>query len=482
MKKYIIRLGVAVIAFASMALSSCTDYLSEIPKGEKIPTTWEDFNAFIRNNYTFHNLDPDQQAILVGDIFKLPTALASPSLTSANYLCDESADRYELMSSNDKNPFFSAYEAIFAWNLIVDYAPTATDATPEKRAMLEAQGRVLRAMNYFYLANYFAEPYSEGNRGKLSVPLVTSSSVEAPSPQVTIGELYDFLVQDLLAAVPNLPEKSESALHPTLAVGYGMLARVYLAMGNYDKALEYSDLALKQNNKLYDWIALYNDDKARYDDPADYTYYVKNYLDPELDNVENYIFRYGSSTAGWQGQRNTSYAITPERASRFEQGDTRLLCHWKARVHSSGVPYYSGIYANEANKSGMRAPEMYYIKAECLARKGGAENLKAAMALVNTVRKTRILPEFYQDWSAATTKEAVNLIINDKESEYIQTQVIFCDYRRLNLDPEYAREFVRKSKDTEYVLRPGSHLWTMPFPREAVTNPGNGTITQNVSK
>lgn len=55
----------------------------------------------------------------------------------------------------------------------------------------------------------------------------------------------------------------------------------------------------------------------------------------------------------------------------------------------------------------MRSPEMYYIKAECLARKGGEANIREAMELVNKVRKTRILLEFYQDWTAATTKEAV---------------------------------------------------------------------------
>ena len=34
----------------------------------------------------------------------------------------------------------------------------------------------------------------------------------------------------------------------------------------------------------------------------------------------------------------------------------------------------------------------------------------------------------------------------------------------------------------EYILKSDSHLWIMPFPREAVSNPGNGTITQNVEK
>ena len=110
-----------------------------------------------------------------------------------------------------------------------------------------------------------------------------------------------------------------------------------------------------------------------------------------------------------------------------------------------------------------------------MARKGGEANIREAMELVNKVRKTRIL-------LAATTKEAVEKIIRDKESEYIQTQVIYCDYRRLNKDPEYARTFPRTIEGKEYILKSDSHLWIMPFPREAVSNPGNGTITQNVEK
>lgn len=56
-------------------------------------------------------------------------------------------------------------------------------------------------------------------------------------------------------------------------------------------------------------------------------------------------------------------------------------------MSSSGIPYYAGIYALEMNKGGMRSPEMYYIKAECLARKGGEANIREAMELVNKVRK-----------------------------------------------------------------------------------------------
>lgn len=468
-----------LVVAATFALSSCNDFLNDIPKGQRIPATWADYNAFIKNTNTYHYHEMDQLFYLVGDQFLTPNKLNSDRFARANYYWDESVKRVEAMASTDKNPYFSAYEAIFAWNLIIEYAPEATECTNQQREMLIAQARVLRAMNYFYLANYFAAPYGPDNLQKLSVPMVTSSSVESPSPQVTIEKLYAFILDDLNKAVAALPEEGETRFHPTQAAGYGMLARVYLAMGNYEEALKNANAALALNDKLYDWIAFYNDDKKRFDDPNEYSASCKS--NPEFENPENYLFRYGSSN-DWQGIKGTAYALPAERATKFEKGDTRLITHWKDKTSSSGIRYFAGIYGLSSNKGGMRAAEMYYIKAECLARKGGEANIKEAMDLVNKVRKTRILPDDYKAWTASTTKEAVNKIFDDKANEFIQSQVIFCDYRRLNQDPEYARVLTRTEDKDTYRLQPTSHLWIMPFPMEAITNPGNGTLTQNVDK
>ena len=40
------------------------------------------------------------------------------------------------------------------------------------------------------------------------------------------------MLDDLNKAVEDLPVHSESILHPNRALGYGMLARVYLSMGD----------------------------------------------------------------------------------------------------------------------------------------------------------------------------------------------------------------------------------------------------------
>ena len=82
-----------------LAATSCDGYLNEIPKGQKTPTTWEDYNAFMRNNNTSY-FESEQLLFLTGDYFRSPTALNSSELTRANYLYLEDVDR-TLINSSD---------------------------------------------------------------------------------------------------------------------------------------------------------------------------------------------------------------------------------------------------------------------------------------------------------------------------------------------------------------------------------------------
>ena len=67
----------------------------------------------------------------------------------------------------------------------------------------------------------------------------------------------------------GLPAQSMTAIHPNLG-GYALLARVYLQMQNYSEALRYANLALEQNDQLYDWNAFYEEHKTALDDPDNY--------------------------------------------------------------------------------------------------------------------------------------------------------------------------------------------------------------------
>ncbi|MDE6814388.1 MAG: RagB/SusD family nutrient uptake outer membrane protein [Duncaniella sp.] len=465
---------ISKVALAAVLLTatSCNGYLNEIPKGQKTPTTWEDYNAFMRNNQTSY-YETSQLLFLTGDYFRSPTNLNSNELTRANYLYLEDVNR-TLINNSDYQAYYSAYEMMFYWNLIIEEGMNSTEATDEQRRMLVAQAKVLRAMTYFYIVNYHADQYWEDTKDKLSVPLATSASIESSTPQGTLQEVYDLMLSDLNEAIPYLPKYGETIVHPTKAAGLGMLARVLLSMGRYSEALDAAEKALAENGALYDWVKFYNDNKERLDNLNEWNSATTG--NPEIDNPENYVYHQADQNF-WQGQSGASLTVPVERAARFEEGDIRLIGHWRYYITGAGVEYYRGLYGNVPNYGGIRSAEMYYIKAECQARAGKWQD---ALETVNTVRRTRFVPEYYQDLTAADQTEAINKIIEDKANEFIQTQVIFCDYRRLNKEGLYPRTLTKTIDGVTYTLKPNSHLWIMPYPIQVLNNPGNNPIVQTV--
>lgn len=456
--------------------SSCNDYLDIVPKGNKIPTTLADYEALLRDEYTIGQTSISNALYLLNDYYVTVSNLNSPTLTRANYMWDETADRI-LLNNADESTYYQLYAAISSCNLIIENVPSATEATDAERAEVIAYAKVIRSLCYFVLANYYADTYDAATAGeKRSVPLITSANINAPSQQVTIQAIYDFIIQGVQEAIgEGLPEQSMTVLHPNLGAAYALLARVYLQMQNYSEALNYANLALEQNDQLYDWNAYYDEHRSTIENPEDYTGLP---TPTDYSYVENYYFRCGNGSPNYT---TNELNIPVERAERFEEGDARFLSRWKLYSQNQDT-YYRGVGNGYFNWGGLTTTEVYLIKAECQARLAQGGDFTEAMNTLNAVRQTRIRPEVYQPLTASTLTEAIELIRRTKDNELIFSIVPFADARRFNQEGTYARTMTKTYEDETYTLRPDSHLWTMPFPAGAINNPGNGTIQQNVSK
>lgn len=456
--------------------SSCNDYLDIVPKGNKIPTTLADYEALLRDEYTIGQTSISNALYLLNDYYVTVSNLNSPTLTRANYMWDETADRI-LLNNADESTYYQLYAAISSCNLIIENVPSATEATDAERAEVIAYAKVIRSLCYFVLANYYADTYDAATAGeKRSVPLITSANINAPSQQVTIQAIYDFIIQGVQEAIDGgLPEQSMTVLHPNLGAAYALLARVYLQMQNYSEALNYANLALEQNDQLYDWNAYYDEHRSTIENPEDYTGLP---TPTDYSYVENYYFRCGNGSPNYT---TNELNIPVERAERFEEGDARFLSRWKLYSQNQDT-YYRGVGNGYFNWGGLTTTEVYLIKAECQARLAQGGDFTEAMNTLNAVRQTRIRPEVYQPLTASTLTEAIELIRRTKDNELIFSIVPFADARRFNQEGTYARTMTKTYEGETYTLRPDSHLWTMPFPAGAINNPGNGSIQQNVSK
>ncbi|MEH3114607.1 RagB/SusD family nutrient uptake outer membrane protein [Pedobacter terrae] len=470
--KKILSNSIKLAALASMlSFSSCNKFIDILPVGNgQIPTTLSDYEALLRDEYGNHRTDITQAVLLLNDKFETSSNLNYYPLYKANYNWNESADRIALNNS-DEGTYYNMYTGINTSNLIIEKAAGTTGGSDAQKAELIAQAKVLRAFDYNILANYYADTYEEANAGtKLSVPLILSADIGAAYTQVTIKELYDFMLKDINEAIPSLGATSATVLHPNLGSANALKARILLQMGRYADALAAANEALKYNDKLFDWTAFYNTYKTQIEAVNVYT----NAPSPMGFNyVENYYFRHGASSNAGREQ-----AIRVDRATRFEQGDARFASRWKLRTVGADT-YYTSITTGYFNVGGLTTTEVYLIKAECQAR---LNDVQGAMSTLNAVRVKRIFAANYAPLSAANTIEAVKLIQRTKRNELILGITPFADMRRLNKDANYAVTLSKTEGGQALTLAPNSHMWTMPFPQGASKNPGNGTIKQNVDK
>lgn len=107
-----------------------------------------------------------------------------------------------------------------------------------------AEARLIRALSYFNLLQYYARPYADGNGSKLGVPLRLTGIKGAGSTDMarsTVAEVYAQILSDLDFAEANLPLTNGSAYNNTTRAhrntAIALKTRVYLTMQQYDKVI-----------------------------------------------------------------------------------------------------------------------------------------------------------------------------------------------------------------------------------------------------
>jgi starch-binding outer membrane protein, SusD/RagB family len=120
-----------------------------------------------------------------------------------------------------------SYNGILDANQIIDANVTGADA-------VKSQAYAIRALLYFKLVNIFAQPYTYDSAGP-GVPLVLHYDVTAEPGRSSVAAVYAQIVSDLKAAMVNAPDYVSSIFLSNYSIE-GLLARVYLYMGDYADA------------------------------------------------------------------------------------------------------------------------------------------------------------------------------------------------------------------------------------------------------
>lgn len=156
------------------------------------------------------------------------------------------------------------YESILAANKLIGVVKDI-DERSDFESGAKGAAHAFRASLYLDLArcyeflpnDIFSGANDDGNDvTNLTVPITTEETTEEMSknnPRVSREKMYEFILEDLDSAevlIPKLDEMSQYASDKTLPhldVVYGLKARLYMWMENYEKAAEYAQKAINES-------------------------------------------------------------------------------------------------------------------------------------------------------------------------------------------------------------------------------------------
>lgn len=266
------------------------------------------------------------------------------------------------------------------------------------------QGLATRAFSYWVLAQLFQFNY-DGNQSAPCVPIITNeNSNEAAlngAPRATVEEVYALITKDIDTAITLLKSAEEAGTvrkdkrYISLAVAYGLRARVNLTMHKYAEAAADATSAIAASNASPASIA---DVSKPYFSSADDSNWMWGVIVAETDavvtsGIVNWISHTGSLNYGYcwynggkqiNKQLYNSIASTDARKGWWldeNETSSNLNAAQAATMAAKNYVAYTQVkfapYKDEVETSTnandiplMRIEEMYLIKAEAEAMSG----------------------------------------------------------------------------------------------------------------
>jgi hypothetical protein len=282
------------------------------------------------------------------------------------------------------------YRYVFYCNTMLEGLSKPNSITPALRERIIGEAKCLRAFCYYYLTQLFGD-----------VPLVTSTAAKdnATLPRMPVATIYQELVKDLEEAMAVLDDNHSNAFVGQSACS-ALLARIYLHLGDWEKALVYSTAVILSGRfqlepKLKNVFTVASKEVILQLEPAAYPY----------NAAEGYFFQ--APLSGMEPR----YTLSKGLINSFDPADERKK-EWIQSIPVNGIEYHlptkyriatATSSANEYNVV-LRLAEQYLIRAEALAR---LNNLQGAYKNINVIRMRAGLVELTATDSQADCLQAI---------------------------------------------------------------------------
>jgi hypothetical protein len=463
--------NIYIILISIIPFISCNrdEFLDIQPVGKIMPSKTKDFRLLLDfySNTSGGGVNPP-----FGDSYIIDELLSDDYNISDNLSKQFSKSRINAYTwaddifapDQEDSDWATLYGQIYTCNYIIEEVMNSTGGTEQNKRQLLAEAKVHRAYAYFALVNLYGLQYNQATSSTdLAVPLRLGTELENVNlARVSVKVLYDFILKETLDAIndlPDLPESSSFKHRPSKSGVYGLLARMYLIMGDYTNAFDNADKSLLLSRALLNYNTL--------------GIYFSTLLNMPFESRDD-------QEALWVklGAPYSLKVSSPELYNLYEKEDLRKG-NYLPIDELYGIPGKDYVYAPPAvtgyPQIGISTPEMFLTRAECYARKG---NVSLAIQDLNTLRKARIKTSSYRDLTASTPADALNLVKTERRKEMAFKGVRFFDLKRYNQFDNANINITRSLNGATYALSSGSKNWALPVARKYILQ--SPEISKNV--
>ena len=440
-----------------LSTTSCQkEFLDKKPdKSLLVPTTLSDFQALLDNSNTM-NSTPGMGIIASDDFNNTADGLDQVEIPLEKNAYLWATDIYEGIPVTPD--WDTPYQQIFYANIVLDGLKDLGGSNSQAN-VLRGSALFCRSFALYQLLQLFSKPYSPLTASTdPGVPAPLSSNVNLRPGRGTVESTYQQLLTDLQEAATLLPVTVSLPTRPCRAAAYGMLARAYLTMQQYDKAAASANQCLQLNKMLVD----YNTLNAVSDTPFP--------AGIQGDNPE--VLFYSASLYSFYFLPST--VIDPVLVNIYQPYDLRK----NILFSQSGTGYnFKGSYTGDLFSyglfTGLATDEIYLTRAESYAR---TNRISDALKDLNMLLNKRYATGKFTPVATTDPEELLNVILMERKKELLCRGIRWTDLRRLNQDSRFAVTLKRNLNGSSYTLLPNAVRYVFPIPDNEINTSG---IAQN---
>ena len=321
MKNIKITLSLLVL----VSISSCDDFLSEIPDNRTQIDSPEKISELLVTAY------PNTTYFEIAETMS-DNIFDTEVKTGAN-ISNEQSFNWEMQTQIDKdteNGFWTgSYEAIAAANQAL--ASIEKLGSPASLNPQKGEALIARAYNHFMLVSLWSNRYNPATAAKdLGVPYITEpeTALLGQYKRNTVKEVFDFVERDLLEGLKYVTNNyKEPKYHFNVNAAKAFACRFYLIKADWDKVLEYSEGLGSKTDKIRNYVAFSSAVFAQM--PLEYS---------KVEQETNLLVSYPNSTA----RRAASYRFAfPSLKSDELLGPQTNMWGKQSYIRADGF-YYGG--------------------------------------------------------------------------------------------------------------------------------------------